>query len=482
MLLPASTEFISLCRSQIALLTQGLGASLAVIYLTEELTESLDTNLVPVVAYPEAATEWDATDVLTALSRGMQPLVPSRLLGAGELPMGSEQPPALPQGKPAAPLDASPSASNASIESGSLGQQQMVMPLARDGVMMGLLVAARRDRSWLDPEKLQIERIAQTLTLACLLDQRGQWMEQDLRHQQMMQAQQQEMLHDLLHQFRNPLTALRTFGKLLMKRLLPGDPNQDVAANIVRESDRLQELLKQFNFTVDLHQGVLLPSSQSSSIDWEAHIESDLRDRLSEEAAPPDKSVPLLPSSTYLTGAEQDDGLCLLVNVLEPLLSSAEAIAQDRQLVLEVDLPTGLPLVPCNSKALREIFSNLIDNALKYTPAGGTVWIHLERHDSPVNPQQAVVIADTGPGIPLDDQDHLFQRHFRGVQANSDIPGTGLGLAIAHDLIRHLGGDIEVFSPATECDLLHDFEQQVVQSQQPGTAFVVWLPERELAR
>ena len=67
---------------------------------------------------------------------------------------------------------------------------------------------------------------------------------------QMIQEKQQDLLDSLLHQFRNPLTALRTFGKLLMKRLQPGDKNREVATSIVRESERLQELLQKFCISV----------------------------------------------------------------------------------------------------------------------------------------------------------------------------------------------------------------------------------------
>ena len=85
MLMPASPEFVALCRSQVALLTQTLGATLSVVYLTEDLTGATEPNLVPVVAYPEAAASWPAAQVLQLMSRGMQGKFPAlRLLSAGE--------------------------------------------------------------------------------------------------------------------------------------------------------------------------------------------------------------------------------------------------------------------------------------------------------------------------------------------------------------------------------------------------------------
>ena len=63
MLMPASSEFVALCQSQVRLLAQGLGATASVVYLTEELAEGAETNLIPVVAYPETADLWQTSQV-----------------------------------------------------------------------------------------------------------------------------------------------------------------------------------------------------------------------------------------------------------------------------------------------------------------------------------------------------------------------------------------------------------------------------------
>jgi signal transduction histidine kinase len=104
-----------------------------------------------------------------------------------------------------------------------------------------------------------------------------------------------------------------------------------------------------------------------------------------------------------------------------------------------------LPQVRANPKELREVLSNLIDNALKYTPAGGKIYIQsgLEQ-----DRMQGIAISDTGMGIPPQDLEHMFERHYRGEKADSEIPGTGLGLAIAKELIEQMQGKIQVFSPA----------------------------------
>jgi signal transduction histidine kinase len=332
------------------------------------------------------------------------------------------------------------------------------LPLIHEGVVMGLLVTARDDRPWNEQEKATIERIARTLTLAYIMDQRRAWVEQELTQSRQFHAQQRDRLDDLLHQFRNPLTALRTFGKLLFKRLQPGDRNQEVASSIVGESDRLQELLQQFDACLDQTEENTAPLPLNAAL---------INDASQQEATM--LGLPLLPGNAQTLEAIS------VTTVLEPLLVSAKAIAQERNLELKAEIPNNLPLVQGNAQALREVLSNLLDNALKYTPAGGQIQIQVGEQQTcpgkmiaisaspkggllPKDARRAVgrtlftrlaiAISDTGPGIPPQDLEHLFERHYRGVQAATAIPGSGLGLAIAKELIEQMQGEIEVFSPA----------------------------------
>jgi signal transduction histidine kinase len=130
-------------------------------------------------------------------------------------------------------------------------QHQIVLPLMYDQLVMGLLVTARKDRDWNNQELSQIEKIAKTLAIARLLDQRQEWYQQQLADQIEKQRIQRDRLDNILHQLKNPLTALRTFSKLLLKRLFPEDRNYSVAEGMLRESDRLQELLQQFDLEID---------------------------------------------------------------------------------------------------------------------------------------------------------------------------------------------------------------------------------------
>lgn len=419
MVTPASSEFVALCRSQIALLTQGLGASLGIVYLAENWVEEEGTKLVAIAADPE-------------------------LGGSRERAIA-----ALPQAKnilqlPAQPLTATRTASQQDKNPKQQTWQQkrqLILPLVHEDAVMGLLVTAREDRAWNAKERAQIDQIVQTIALACVLDQRANWLDQQRRQLRQIQVQQNRILDNLLHQFRNPLTAVRTFGKLLLKRLQATDNNRSAAEGIVRESDRLQELLQQFDRAIDFTNEFLEPVAL--------------------ETPPPKQPLALLPEANSLGSDSLTLEPCAIGEILIPLLNSATAIAQERYLSLQAEIPADLPLVPADQQALREVLSNMIDNALKYTPAGGQVKIHVQTGDRLLT----IAIHDTGYGIPPQDLTHIFERHYRGVQAQTDIPGTGLGLAIAKELVQRMHGEIQVFSPALE-----------PPDSQRGSTFRVQLP------
>ena len=137
----ASSEFISLCRSQIALLTQGLGAALSVVYLTERLVEegNAQDKLIPVVAYPESAGIWSDSlregALLPPVKEGVSlPRLRSESLAQQDVltqvGMDEEQ------------LDES--------SYSLLPGQRIVLPLMHEGVLMGLLVTSREDSVWND--------------------------------------------------------------------------------------------------------------------------------------------------------------------------------------------------------------------------------------------------------------------------------------------------------------------------------------------
>ncbi|MDQ3599945.1 MAG: ATP-binding protein, partial [Actinomycetota bacterium] len=89
---------------------------------------------------------------------------------------------------------------------------------------------------------------------------------------------------------------------------------------------------------------------------------------------------------------------------------------------------------------MRQIVTNLVSNAAKFTPPGGTVTVTLEQRDGDVE----LAVADTGVGIPADELPHVFERFFRGAGARAG--GSGIGLAVAAELVTAHGGEISVES------------------------------------
>ncbi|WP_377964366.1 GAF domain-containing sensor histidine kinase [Almyronema epifaneia] len=479
--MPVSSEFVELCQSQIVLLTQTLGAASAVVYLTERYADQPEAELIPIVAYPESAAVWQQV-VENALpdqaieSPASQSWISRQQTGTEAAQFESDE--FTNQVSTALTAPSPPIAQTSQVS-----EKRLVLPLIHEEVVMGLLVTARSDRPWTTQERSQLDQVTRTLAIARFLDQQNQWLRQTLQQRHLKQHQQSDVFHNLLHQFRNPLTALKTFGKLLAKRFQPEDNSYSLISGIIRESDRLQELLQQFDATVAYGDRQWQTDTDvlalSSGIDEKTAPQNR---PLVESATSAERTLPLLPSSGL--GTDLTLAHCSFKAVLKPLLISAAAQAQERQILLQSAIDTDLPTVSGDAQALQEVFSNLIDNALKYAPAGS--WIYIQTGLFQVKPQiryQGVMIADSGPGIPAADQPHVFERHYRGRQSTGPIAGTGLGLAIAQDLITQMQGKIEVVSPVEQTpwmseEALHWLNQHAQNSVfGPGTAFIVWLPE-----
>jgi signal transduction histidine kinase len=123
---------------------------------------------------------------------------------------------------------------------------------------------------------------------------------------------------------------------------------------------------------------------------------------------------------------------------------SARPAAQEKQIALAVHADSP-PTVLGDSKRLLQVLDNLVSNAVKFTPEGGSVTISVAA--AAAGDAGSVVVADTGIGVPAEEQKQVFSRFFRASSATRRaIPGTGLGLAICHALIEQHNGSIEFSS------------------------------------
>jgi signal transduction histidine kinase len=136
----------------------------------------------------------------------------------------------------------------------------------------------------------------------------------------------------------------------------------------------------------------------------------------------------------------QEADLAHLVKLsAETFRPSAEA----KGVSLQTELPADLPPLQVDEARLRQVLQNLLVNALRHTPAGGTITLSLEPEPDLVR----LVVADTGEGIPAEHLPYVFDRFYRADPARSrDRGGAGLGLAIARAIVEAHGGQISVTS------------------------------------
>jgi signal transduction histidine kinase len=144
--------------------------------------------------------------------------------------------------------------------------------------------------------------------------------------------------------------------------------------------------------------------------------------------------------------------------VADVMLDYAESARMKRQ-QLELLSGAGSPIINGDPPRLKQALSNLISNAVKYTPEGGQITVRLSR----VEQRVLIEVQDTGYGIPASAQAKLFQRFFRAkAPGTENIPGMGLGLSLAKAVIDQHGGKITVESETGQ-----------------GSTFQVWLPIRK---
>lgn len=132
------------------------------------------------------------------------------------------------------------------------------------------------------------------------------------------------------------------------------------------------------------------------------------------------------------------DPLALVREVLESL----EPKFEQKRLVVECELSPDLPLIPGDPFRIGQVLSNLLSNAMKFTPEGGTIRVYSRVADERV----LVEVSDSGIGIKEEDLPKLFTRFYQVQGATKGVRGTGLGLAIAKALVEAHGGTIGVRS------------------------------------
>ncbi len=149
-----------------------------------------------------------------------------------------------------------------------------------------------------------------------------------------------------------------------------------------------------------------------------------------------------------------------LDELLAEVLTVHAAHAEAKNLSLRHEIRGEPVRVPVDRAQILQVFTNLVGNAVAYSPPGGHAVVSTELASMGNAPGVTVHVSNNGPLIPPEDFPHLFRRFYRGQTArDSGEPGTGLGLAICHEIVERHGGQIDV-----------------VSNPEIGTRFSVWLP------
>jgi len=195
---------------------------------------------------------------------------------------------------------------------------------------------------------------------------------------------------DVSHELRTPLTAIRSVGEVGLRERRDEPAYRAIIGSMLEEVDRLSGLVDR-----------LLTLSRAESGQAKLSVEIvDLR------------------------------------NLAEEVVGHLGVLAEEKRQTLTVDV-VGAPRGQGDRLVLRQSLINLVDNAIKYTPSGGT--IHIRVADTPSGP--AIDVVDTGPGIAPEVRTRIFDRYDRGANSRSDgIGGSGLGLAIAKWAVEVNGG------------------------------------------
>jgi signal transduction histidine kinase len=131
-----------------------------------------------------------------------------------------------------------------------------------------------------------------------------------------------------------------------------------------------------------------------------------------------------------------------VAELVKRVVASFEPKAADRRVTLSVDAPSSLPRIRADGQRIAQVLTNLLGNALRYTPQAGRADVRLSAQPESI----LITVSDNGPGIAAEDLPHIFDRFYRADKSRSRDPrsggGSGLGLAIARSIVEAHGGRI----------------------------------------
>jgi signal transduction histidine kinase len=208
-----------------------------------------------------------------------------------------------------------------------------------------------------------------------------------------------ELLADISHEIRSPLARIQTDAEILMDKELGKNEQRQQLQGICEEVQHIDHLIEDLSMLSRLENNQLKMERLPSSIE----------------------------------------------EVIKKETSRFHLQMEEKSLTLHKNIASKLPMVPMDQKRIGQVISNLLMNAIRYTPAGGIIEIGAQTEGATIR----VWVRDTGAGIPRDDLPYIFDRFYRVDKSRSrSTGGTGLGLAIARRFVEAHGGKIYAASEA----------------------------------
>jgi two-component system OmpR family sensor kinase len=213
------------------------------------------------------------------------------------------------------------------------------------------------------------------------------------------QNSQRDFVANVSHELKTPLTSIQGFAQAILDGTADSDEMRRQAAQVI------------YNESGRMHRMVL-----------------DLLDLARLDAGTAD--ITMLPVN-----------ISALLNVIQEKFTPQ---SQKAGVEVKVEVAYSLPTLTADGDRLAQVFTNLVDNALKFTPSGGVISLRA----SVVNDDMLISVSDTGAGISADAQAHIFDRFYQADSARrgGEKHGAGLGLAIAREIVQAHGGKINVRS------------------------------------